>query len=315
MRWMALFIVALQLGCAGSPSATPPRALSGGSISTGEATLSDAQAESLEEALEITLGQSAGLGQPALNAAGYSQGLLAVSPEMREFVESIDPSLSPNRRFRQILRTLKQRRFELIYDLDTTATAAEAFAERRGNCISFSALMVALAREVGLEAHFNRVLAPMGRRTTSGSGGNALVQNILHINAEVSFGWSTRILEFNFDPRSPYRHKQLADATVQSLYLNNRALELEKGQRREEALDMMQEALTLNPRSSLLWNTLGYIHRRDGNLELAELSYSQALALDRDNTAAQHNLRNVYRLQSRRALSQAELGSDSDAES
>ncbi|WP_428820029.1 transglutaminase domain-containing protein [Microbulbifer sp. MCCC 1A16149] len=315
MRWMAIFIVALQLGCAGSPSSTPPRALSGGSITTGEAALSEDQAESLAEALEITFGQSMEPGASALTGPGYSQGLLAVSPEMRAFVDSIDPSLSPNQRFRQILRTLKQQRFELIYDLDTTATAAEAFAERRGNCISFSALMVALAREVGLEAHFNRVHAPMGRRTTSGSSGNALVQNILHINAEVSFGWSTRILEFNFDPRSPYRHKRLDDATVQSLYLNNRALELEKEQRREEAVDLLQEALTLNPGSSLLWNTLGYIQRRDGNLELAELSYSQALALDRSNTAAQHNLRNVYRLQSQRALSQAELTGDSDAES
>lgn len=307
MRWMAIFIVVLQLGCAGSPNST--RTLNSGSITTGETALDAMQKQQLQEALELALDE------PTPPGELHSERLLAVSPQMREFVDSIDPDLSPNQRFRQILRTLKQRRFALEYDLDTTATAAEAFAERRGNCISFAALMVALAREVGLEAHFNRVMAPMARRTTASGGGRALVQNILHINAEVSFGWSTRILEFNFDPRSPYRHKRLEDATVQSLYLNNRAMELEKEQRREEALTLMHEALSLTPDSSLLWNTLGFIHRREGNLEQAELSYSQALALDEGNSAAQNNLRNVYRLQSQRALSQSNATTDSGAES
>lgn len=306
MRWIVILITMIQLGCAGSQLQQPtekPDTDVDALLDTVFATPITAMAAE-ERANAIGSGIERN-GSDGSNSTSNADQLLALSPEMKAFVDAIDPSLNPKQRFRRILRTLQMERFELEYDLDTTTTAAEAFAMRRGNCISFAALVVALAREVGLEAHFNQVYAPMERRAVSRGSNQLLVQDILHINAEVSLGWTKRIFEFNFEPRFHYRHEKLADATVQSLYLNNRALEMVKAQQLDDALALLQEALTLTPEASLLWNSLGYVHRKSGNLELAELSYTQALALDDGNTAAKNNLRRVYQLQSKRSLSQA----------
>lgn len=280
MRWIAILITLIQLGCANSAG------------NWGRATV-DVDTSAL---LTAAIADSTDV---YTNHAG---ALLAVSPEMRAFVDSIDPALTPNQRFRRILRTLRMDRFELEYDLNTTTTAAEAFAERRGNCISFSALMVALAREVGLPAHFNLVEAPLGRSTVKGGNGRTLVQNVLHINAEVSFGWSTRVIEFNFGPHARFPQRRLSDATVETYFLNNRALELSRALQMEQAFALLHEALTISPDQSLLWNSLGYLYRLTGELELAEMSYTQALNLKSGNAAAKHNLRLVHELQDLRAL-------------
>ncbi|WP_295802511.1 transglutaminase domain-containing protein [uncultured Microbulbifer sp.] len=242
-----------------------------------------------------------------------SQTLLAVSPEMREFVNSIDPTASPNRRFRKILRTLKLENFQLEYDLGHTTNAAEAFSEQRGNCISFAALIVALAREVGLEANFNRVETRPQRVTVRNTSGREVQQNVLHINAEVSFGWSTQIIEFNFRPRYNYPHTRLSDAAVQALYLNNLALGYATTGEQDKGLSLMREALTLAPGSSTLWNSLGYLYRQHNRLALAESSYNQALNLDRNNEAARQNLKRVYELNDRASLSSSpEVGAQNN---
>ncbi|MCQ3828724.1 tetratricopeptide repeat protein [Microbulbifer elongatus] len=308
MRWIAWFTCVLLVGCATDPwspeSTDAVEDGSQGDASPGRGITTLTQLDPLWPE-----------GPPAAPGPRLAPALLALSPEMQAFVDDVDPSQSPNRRFRQILRTLKQDRFYLEYDLDTTATAAEAFAHRRGNCISFAALIVALARAVGVPAHFNRVEAPRERRTTRGGDGRMLVQNILHINAEVSFGWSTQIIELNFEPRSRYRHTRLTDEEVASLYLNNLATDKARAGKLTDALPVLREALTLTPDSSIVWNTLGYLYRQQGKLELAAMSYTQALSLDKRNTAAKNNLKRVYALQSQQALSRARTRDDQDKES
>ncbi|MBN8430045.1 hypothetical protein JF535_04170 [Microbulbifer salipaludis] len=296
MRWIAILAVMMQVGCAGSHQVA--------ATVVPEMDTAAVMETVLKQNLNKQSWPQATKGELEDSDVLHAQDLLTLTPEMQAFVDSIDPSLSPSRRFRRMVRTLKSEGFELEYDLDTTTTAAEAFAQRRGNCISFAALIVALAREVGLEAHFNQVEVPVEQRATTGGRGRALVQNILHINAEVTFGWTVRVFEFNFEPRPDFPHHRLEDKTVQALYLNNRALELAKTKQWDGALSMLSEAITLTPATSLLWNSLGYIHRQTGNLQLAEISYTQALALDSDNHAARNNLRRVNKLQSERGLSQ-----------
>jgi tetratricopeptide (TPR) repeat protein len=295
MRWIALLITLIQFGCASGPNIVNRAA-----VEVDTATLISATVNVANKATNTDTRAT------APSATNHAQALLAVSPEMRAFVDSIDPTLSPNQRFRRILRTLKMDGFALDYDLNTTTTAAEAFAKQRGNCISFSALMVALAREVGLEANFNLVEAPLGRKSTTGGNGRRLAQNVLHINAEVSFGWSSRVIEFNFAPYSRFPQRKLSDATVLTYYLNNRALELSHEQHNEEAFALLREALSIEPDSSMLWNSLGYLYRLTGELELAEMSYIQALNLEGRNSAAKNNLRRVYELQGLRALTREE---------
>ncbi|MCA0892616.1 transglutaminase domain-containing protein [Microbulbifer agarilyticus] len=310
MRWIAILASATLAACSNSTTLPENTAAGSGELSARVAPLiHSADAASGLPLTSTSLSplpwEQEGQLPSQTDLQPLAPDLLAVSPEMKAFVDSIDPSLSPNQRMRRILRTLRQQRFYMEYDLDTTATAAEAFSQQRGNCISFAAMIVALAREVGVPAHFNQVHAPKERRATRSDSGRVLVENVLHINAEISFGWSTRIVEMNFEPRSQYRHEELSDEQVQALYLNNLALNEARDENFDSAVGMAREALTLTPESSVVWNTLGYLYRRQGSLDLAELSYTRAISLDNSNIAAKRNLQRVYQLQSRRELLQA----------
>ena len=46
-----------------------------------------------------------------------------------------------------------------MYD-EITRTASETFRARRGNCLSFSNMFVAMARDVGLDVQFQEVEIP-----------------------------------------------------------------------------------------------------------------------------------------------------------
>ncbi|MCK7596513.1 hypothetical protein M0G74_04410 [Microbulbifer sp. CAU 1566] len=289
----AFFIAAMQWGCASTEGM-------GGSDNLA--------AQPAVDQLLVAENSPGGIAaiRPPMEAAGAKgDQLLWVSPAMRKFVAGISPNSSPNARFRAILRTLKRENFYMEHDLSHTTSAAEVFQSRRGNCISFSAMIVALAREVGVEAHFNFVEAPTARRVTD-SRGNPLVQNILHINAEVSFDWTTRIIESNFEPRGPYKHIPITDKQVVLFYLNNLAIEAAHQNNLDQAFAHINEAMALNANSSLLWTTRGYLQRRAGQLTLAELSYSRAIELDENNVSAWHNRRLVYEQINRRALSRTE---------
>lgn len=290
MRWIAILITIFHVGCA--------------------AHLQDSNTNYAPQNTEHLLAQT------HVAASGITrekaEDLLAISPEMREFIDSIDPTLQPNQRFRKILRALKLDGFRLEYDLNRTTNAAEAFTERRGNCISFAALIVALARDVGLEAHFNLVKAPLGRAKTRDANGREVRQNILHINAEVSYGWSSQVIETNFKPRSKFPHVKLQDEEVTSMYLNNLALEASKDGDLPRAFSLMEDALALHQESAMVWTTLGYLYRQRGALDLAEMSYTQALYLDAENSSAKANLRRIYELRDITLVTSNEVSSGRD---
>lgn len=87
--------------------------------------------------------------------------ILALTPEMIAFLDrNVDRSRNQHAELKQLLHAVLQSgRFELVYD-DVTRTAEETFRDRRGNCLSFTNLFVALARNLGLDARFQEVEIP-----------------------------------------------------------------------------------------------------------------------------------------------------------
>ena len=79
---------------------------------------------------------------------------LELSTEMRQFVAEYvgRPSVEDDRAWRLSWALLDPNVLDFDYDPQVTLTAAEAFRTRRGNCLTFSNLFVAMAREAGLEA-------------------------------------------------------------------------------------------------------------------------------------------------------------------
>ena len=100
------------------------------------------------------------------------QEVLALSAEMREFLDShVDRKATDSLKLRQLVSAIiDPSTFGLVYD-DRTRTAAGTFRARRGNCLSFSNMFVAMARDVGLQGPSSRRWRsrPTGPSTTTRS--------------------------------------------------------------------------------------------------------------------------------------------------
>ncbi|MCF8207723.1 MAG: hypothetical protein K9J82_21750, partial [Methylotenera sp.] len=84
---------------------------------------------------------------------------LALSPAMQRFAETEMASEIRLKGQRDgLIDALYTRgRLQLDYDAETTRTAAEAFAAKRGNCMSLVLMTAAFARHLGLPVRFNSV--------------------------------------------------------------------------------------------------------------------------------------------------------------
>jgi transglutaminase-like putative cysteine protease len=98
---------------------------------------------------------------PGSSALVAPEEVLAVSAEMQAFLNAhVARGVDRVARVRQLAGAIvDESRFGLKYD-ETTRTAAETFRTRRGNCLSFSNMFVALARSVGLTVDFQEVDVP-----------------------------------------------------------------------------------------------------------------------------------------------------------
>src|SRR5262245_36756239 len=107
-------------------------------------------ATAVEPAADSTVGVPPGTGTDVL---------LALDDAMRDFVgERLLPVVNPTERMRELSRLLLESpEHALQYQGDLTLSARELFRQRTGNCLSATALVVALAREAGLDAAFQDV--------------------------------------------------------------------------------------------------------------------------------------------------------------
>jgi transglutaminase-like putative cysteine protease len=120
---------------------------------------------------------------------------LAVTPDLREFVLSTSRRNATDRQ-RMLALTgaiLHRDGIGLVYDADATHSASEAFRSGTANCLGFSNLLVASARELGLKANFELV----SQRLRWDKVGDVLVGS-LHVRV-VSLGGVKRMV-FDFYP-------------------------------------------------------------------------------------------------------------------
>lgn len=221
--------------------------------------------------------------------------LFTLSSEMREYLDRVAIGRRPVERLNSVLRDMKQNGFELRYDLNKTASASEAFAEQRGNCVSFAAMIVSMARFLGVEARLNQAVLPANRKVAASEDGQGYVQNVLHINAVIISDGKPYVIEQGFKIFAGKYLTQLDDSDAHAIYLNNLAMEAMARNELGDAFHYSREAIRLNTDASYLWNSLGTVYRRAGHLRLAEMSFMQALELNSDDKMAKRNLIRVHR--------------------
>lgn len=240
-------------------------------------------------------------GPPAVPDA---REVLAVSAEMRAFADRyVARKGSANLRLLQLTAAIvDDESFGLEYDA-VTLTAAETFRQRRGNCLSFSNLFVALAREVGIGAQFQEVDVPPDWALDHDS----YVLN-RHVNVRVHLGAGVaRVVDFNLgEVRAALTTRRITDERALAHYYNNLGVERMQAGDTAAALECFRRALTEGDgRFSPAWSNLATLFLRAGHLSHAEGAYLQALDASRGDLVAMSNLARLYERQGDEARSGA----------
>jgi Flp pilus assembly protein TadD len=218
--------------------------------------------------------------------------VLLVNPEMQAFLDRhVARRASSASRLRQLARAiLDTKSLGLQYD-ETTRTAADTFRARRGNCLSFSSMFLAMARGVGLRAHYQEVDIPPDWTLRQ----EVLVLN-RHVNVLVEVGRDgAQVVDFNLDGfRSSDDQRRVSDARALTHHDNNLAIEHMQAGDAATAFLYFRRAVHRDPSFSPAWTNLGTLYLRKGHTAHAEAAYLRALRADGRDLVAMSNLVNLY---------------------
>jgi Flp pilus assembly protein TadD len=208
----------------------------------------------------------------------------STTPDMERWVEEVLSTHSGDgglRKLKILQAALFSADFDFAYDTQLTLTAADAFATRRGNCLSFTSMFVAMARSAGIPAF----LMSVRRDVVAGYRG---------ASSEV------HIFDFYLTTSGPYiQERAIDDLTAAAMYHVNLGGDAIRRGELDEAVRHLGIATTLAPDWAQGWVNLGVAHYRRGDAEAAFTDYQRALDAETGNPSALGNLAFIYRDQGR----------------
>lgn len=200
--------------------------------------------------------------------------------------QRIDPRADAEQRLQQLVAlAFDANGLNLQYDPKATHSVAESYASGRVNCLSFTLLFVAMARDVGLPAQVQEV-----RRVLSWyEDGNALY-NVGHVNVGVRVDSGRGSIDLDrsvlMDRRGPH---PISDRRALAHYYNNRGAELMVDGDLDGARAHLAMAMQMDPRFAGAWNNQGVLAVRDGDSAAAARDYAKALQIDPEHLPALSN--------------------------
>lgn len=231
---------------------------------------------------------------PAVLPMPLPEQVMAVPPALRAQVQQqvIAAGGSGRSRLDRLAEFLfGEQGLGMLYSADATLTVEQAYRTREANCLTFTLLTVALAREAGLQAYGQELDDIVAWRV-----GDDIIYRLNHVNAGITIGHSRFTVDVARDlVRAPHPPTPISDQRLLALFYNNLAAELLAGGSPERAEPYMAVALQLAPRYAAAWANAGVIRLRRGDPQGAERNYLKALALDPDNGGALINLVALYR--------------------
>jgi tetratricopeptide (TPR) repeat protein len=255
---------------------------------------------------ELVDGSALDLPPPNMDLIARADAM-ALDDEMHAFIEDyIGDARQKTVVLSQLLRGMTERGFfTLQYVVGDTHTARETFRLKRGNCMSFTLLFVALAREAGLRVSYQILEVPP---VWNAEAELMVIAN--HINALIEMpsgrDYTVDFNESTFNGRSPSR--KVADEYALALFFNNLGAEALLAGDHPLALHYFRTALVLDPNVADPWVNLGVLYVRHGLPRFAEAAYQHALDVDASQRSALTNLAALYE-----SIGEVELAAEYDA--
>jgi Flp pilus assembly protein TadD len=224
--------------------------------------------------------------------------IFALSEEMKRYMRSeIANEINDKGLHRGFFDTLYTKgQLQLEYDSVTTRNAAQAFADRSGNCLSLVIMTAAFAKALDIPVSFQSVNA---EESWSRSGD---VQFFIgHVNlrigkrqADIGIGHTpVDAMTIDFVPVQVVRGvavKVISEETIIAMFMNNRAAEAFSRGKVDDAYWWARAAIGADPTFLSAYNTLGIVYRRHGNLGEALRVLAYANEHEPENTRVMFNL-------------------------
>ena len=237
------------------------------------------------------------------------QAVFALSPAMRKYLDDdIAGLLHQQGRQRGLADALHSKaHLRLEYDAELTRTAADAFDARAGNCLSLVVMTAALAKHLELPVTFQ---ALTGHESWSRNGDLSIVNGHVNITLakrpldRVNAYDANTLLRIDFAALPMGRGQALhvvSEATILSMFMNNRAAEYLVRGAVDDAYAHAREAVRQDPTYAGAYNTLAVIYARRGLAASAERAYREALVHDAQHKPALQNIARLLQGQGRAA--------------
>jgi len=182
----------------------------------------------------------------------------------------------------------------LTYDLEANLTPAQAFEQRRGNCLSFTLLLVELASELNIDLQVNQVDLP----DMWGQDEQKDLIFYRHVNAVLKTKHSTQIFDLAMEQYRPGFPQRLIDKRqATALLFSNIGIEELKKSNIKSAIHYLRLSVSIFPSNPDMWINLGAAYKHIGNLDIAEKIYLKAFSISDVNNLAASNLERLYRRQ------------------
>jgi len=221
--------------------------------------------------------------------------LLKVDNEMKAFFAArIDRRASIETKLDEIADAiLSEKGLNFRYERNGVYDVREAFRRRRGNCLTYSMLVVAIAREFRIEAKFNEVIIyPRWNRT----GGLILVNGHINVRVETAGEAFEVDLKANNDLRvSRSSARVVNDARAFAGVYNNVGVYRLAAGDRMNALRLMEKSTVIDPSYASAWANLGTALMFLGQTDRAQKCYERALTNESGMPAALSGLATLYR--------------------
>jgi len=187
----------------------------------------------------------------------------------------------------------------LDYQLEANLKPADTYDQGRGNCLSFTLLMLELSEELGIEMQVNQVDLP---DVWGQDDENDLIL-YRHVNAIFKSPINTQIFDLALeDYKAGFPQRLISKRQATALLFSNIGIEHLKSGDAASALHYLRLSASVFPQNPDMWINLGAAYKYIGSYDQAEKVYLQALIGRDKNGLAASNLERLYRQQGKTTL-------------